>query len=55
MGKLLKDVTSALGGRGGGAREMAQGGLPTADLLSAALDQAAAQLRAAALAANPKS
>ncbi len=44
MGALLKETMTKLGGRGGGSKDMAQGGLPTATGLEDALAQAAAKL-----------
>jgi len=46
MGALLKETIAALGGRGGGSKEMAQGGVATSDGLEAALKQAAEKLAA---------
>jgi len=40
MGELLKQVLAAAGGRGGGARDFAQGSLPDAAQMEAALRQA---------------
>ena len=40
LGKLMKETVSAFGGRGGGSRDMAQGGLPGADGIEAALKHA---------------
>jgi alanyl-tRNA synthetase len=40
MGVLMKQTMSAHGGRGGGSKDMAQGGLPNADLVQQALDNA---------------
>lgn len=45
MGALMKEIMSAYGGRGGGAKDMAQGGLPQADRLDAALADAANALQ----------
>ena len=45
MGALLKEMLNALGGRGGGSKEMAQGGAPTSEGLESALDKVAARLR----------
>ena len=45
MGVLLKQAISKLGGRGGGSKDMAQGGVPTADGLEVALDEVATTLR----------
>jgi alanyl-tRNA synthetase len=44
MGALLKETMSKLGGRGGGSKDMAQGGAPTPEGLEAALADAAARL-----------
>jgi len=45
MGALMKEVMSKFGGRGGGARDMAQGGLPNPDVVASALDHASVALR----------
>jgi alanyl-tRNA synthetase len=45
MGALLKTVAAEAGGRGGGNAQMAQGGLPRAELVATALQQAAQRLR----------
>jgi alanyl-tRNA synthetase len=45
MGALMKDAMSRLGGRGGGTRDMAQGGAPAGASVEAALDAAAARIR----------
>ena len=45
MGVLMKETLAKLGGRGGGSKDMAQGGLPNSDLVSAALEHASAALR----------
>jgi alanyl-tRNA synthetase len=45
MGALLKETLAKLGGRGGGAKDMAQGGAPHAEGLEAALDGLARKLR----------
>jgi len=45
MGALMKEIISTYGGRGGGSRDMAQGGLPQADRLDAALAAAANAVR----------
>jgi alanyl-tRNA synthetase len=37
MGALLKEVLAAVGGRGGGARDFAQGSLPEAKQVDEAL------------------
>jgi alanyl-tRNA synthetase len=44
MGKLLKETLAKLGGRGGGSKDLAQGGAPTAQGLDAALAAAAQSL-----------
>jgi alanyl-tRNA synthetase len=44
MGKLLKETLAKLGGRGGGSKDLAQGGAPTAQGLDAALAAAAQTL-----------
>jgi len=44
MGALLKEALAKLGGRGGGSKDMAQGGVPSADGLENALADAAARL-----------
>ena len=45
MGKLLREVTAAFGGRGGGQPEMAQGGVASGSDLHKALQMAAGTLR----------
>jgi alanyl-tRNA synthetase len=44
MGVLMKETMAKLGGRGGGSKDMAQGGVPKADGLEAALAQIAQEL-----------
>lgn len=44
MGGLLKSVLSSVGGRGGGSKEFAQGGVPAGHNVTALLDRAARQL-----------
>jgi alanyl-tRNA synthetase len=44
MGALLKEALAKLGGRGGGSKDMAQGGVPRADGLKNALADAATRL-----------
>ena len=44
MGAWMKEAMAALGGRGGGARDMAQGGAPAGADLDAALDAAFARI-----------
>jgi alanyl-tRNA synthetase len=46
MGALLKETLEKRGGRGGGSKDMAQGGLPGAEGLEAALEALAQKLRA---------
>jgi alanyl-tRNA synthetase len=38
MGALMKETMTKLGGRGGGGKDMAQGGVPNADGIDAALN-----------------
>lgn len=45
MGALMKEIMSSYGGRGGGSKDMAQGGLPEAERLDAALAAAANALQ----------
>ena len=45
MSDLLKKVMATLGGRGGGSKDMAQGGAPGADGIEAALESVSATLR----------
>src|SRR4029077_19180212 len=44
MGSLMKQTLTKLGGRGGGSKDMAQGGVPNATGIEAALKDAAASL-----------
>jgi alanyl-tRNA synthetase len=44
MGALLKEAMAKLGGRGGGSKDMAQGGAPSAEKLDSALADAASRL-----------
>jgi alanyl-tRNA synthetase len=44
MGALLKETTAKLGGRGGGSKDLAQGGVPKSDGLADALAAAAQSL-----------
>ena len=44
MGALMKEAMTALGGRGGGSRDMAQGGAPTGADVEAALNVAATKI-----------
>jgi alanyl-tRNA synthetase len=44
MGALMKDAMSSLGGRGGGSRDMAQGGAPAGANLDAVLDSVAEKI-----------
>jgi alanyl-tRNA synthetase len=45
MGALLKETMATLGGRGGGSKDMAQGGVPSADGIDAALKVVAERIR----------
>ena len=44
MGALLKETLSKLGGRGGGSKDLAQGGAPSSEGLAAALAEAAQKI-----------
>lgn len=44
MGALLKETVAKLGGRGGGTKDMAQGGVAQADGIAAALAEVASRL-----------
>jgi len=46
MGALVKETLAKLGGRGGGSKDFAQGGVPTAEGLEAALEELPRRLRA---------
>jgi alanyl-tRNA synthetase len=46
MGALMKQTLSKLGGRGGGSKDMAQGGVPNAAGIESAIKDAAASLHA---------
>src|ERR1035437_348940 len=46
MGALMKETMTKLGGRGGGGKDMAQGGVPNADGIDAALNAVEATLAA---------
>ncbi len=46
MGALMKETMTKLGGRGGGSKDMAQGGIPNADGIDAALKAVGATLAA---------
>jgi alanyl-tRNA synthetase len=46
MGALMKEITAKFGGRGGGSKDMAQGGLPTAEALDAALAEITGRISA---------
>jgi alanyl-tRNA synthetase len=46
MGALMKDTVSKFGGRGGGSKDMAQGGLPNTENVQAALTYASSSLHA---------
>jgi len=45
MGALMKETMSKLGGRGGGSKDMAQGGVPNSDAVASALKSASAALK----------
>jgi alanyl-tRNA synthetase len=44
LGKLMKETVSAFGGRGGGSKDMAQGGIQSADGIDSALTRASESL-----------
>jgi alanyl-tRNA synthetase len=46
MGALMKETMAKLGGRGGGSKDLAQGGMPNADGIDATLNAIAAMLAA---------
>jgi alanyl-tRNA synthetase len=46
MGRLMKEILARIGGRGGGTKDMAQGGPAQVDGIEAALNELATQLRA---------
>ena len=46
MGALMKQTMSTFGGRGGGSKDMAQGGLPTAEEVGQSLESVEAKLNA---------
>jgi len=46
MGALMKETMAKLGGRGGGSKDLAQGGIPSADGIDANLSAIAATLAA---------
>jgi alanyl-tRNA synthetase len=46
MGALMKEVVTKIGGRGGGTKDMAQGGIPNAEGIDATLKDVAATLSA---------
>ena len=46
MGALMKEVMTKIGGRGGGSKDMAQGGIPSAEGIEATLKGVAATLAA---------
>jgi alanyl-tRNA synthetase len=48
MGALMKEAMTSLGGRGGGNRELAQGGAPAGTNVGGIIDEIAGKLRAAA-------
>ena len=45
MGALMKETLSKFGGRGGGSKDLAQGGLPSGEGIEAALQHASASLK----------
>lgn len=45
MGALMKEALAASGGRGGGTKDMAQGGVASVDLIATAQERAQAKLR----------
>lgn len=45
MGRLMKETLAKVGGRGGGSKDMAQGGVPDAEAVVSALEHAAAGIR----------
>jgi alanyl-tRNA synthetase len=47
MGALMKETMAKLGGRGGGTKDMAQGGLPSAEKLPSALSDSAKLIESA--------
>lgn len=46
LGALMKETASRFGGSGGGSKDLAQGGLPSADRIETALSNASASLHA---------
>ena len=44
MGSLMKDAMSRLGGRGGGSKDLAQGGAPKAEAIEVMLSETADRL-----------
>jgi len=48
MGGLLRELVTAVGGRGGGGRDLAQGGVPEAKQLQSILEQAKSRILTAA-------
>jgi alanyl-tRNA synthetase len=45
VGTLLKETVAKFGGRGGGGKDFAQGGLAKAESVEAAVQEAAAHVR----------
>jgi alanyl-tRNA synthetase len=45
MGALMKEAMATLGSRGGGNRDMAQGGAPDASRLAEIIEQSTAKIR----------
>ena len=44
LGKLMKDTLAKVGGKGGGSKDMSQGGVPNPESVSAVLESASTQL-----------
>jgi alanyl-tRNA synthetase len=45
LGKLMKDTLAKVGGRGGGSKDMSQGGMPNPESVATALQSASSQVR----------
>jgi alanyl-tRNA synthetase len=45
LGKLMKDTLAKVGGRGGGSKDMSQGGVPNPESVDVALESASSQVR----------
>ena len=52
-GAELKAIVSSAGGRGGGTRELAQGGVPSAEVIPELIARAAQRVRELAAAGTP--